>query len=437
MVELIIGLVVGGVLGAALCALALGRRRPDGSRLADAESRAAGAEATVAGLREQLAREQEGHKEALAQLRDSFKALADDTLASVVARFNEGQVAAIKEREQRLDERLTPLKETLDQYQQKVAELETKRETGFEKVAGLAAQMLEANGGVMDETRKLATILGRASSRGRWGEVQLERIFEISDMTKHVDFEPQVTLDGGDRRGRPDAIVYMPKGARVAIDAKVPYDAYDRAIAATDDATRAAEMAQFAADVRQRILELKSRAYADQIGEPLSMVVCFIPSDQLLGAAFNADGSLFQAAIDARVLVAGPTTLIGLLRAIQLGWSQFDTVKNVAEITDLAGQLVERTAKLFELVDSLGTSLERSVKNYDKVVGSLERNLLVPVRKIQDHGVKSGTVIPEITPIDEVPRTLNPASWPNHGDDVVTVDAQVLPASAANGDALD
>lgn len=428
MVDLIVGLVVGAALGAAVCALALSRRRPDGARLTESESARAAAEATVAGLREQLAQEQVGHAAALAQLSDRFKTLATDTLATVVTTFNEGQLAAMAQREAKLDERLVPLQRLLDQYHSKVEELEKNRDVGYTEVAGLAKQMLDAQVGAIDETRKLNTILGRASARGRWGEVQLERILEISDMTRHVDFEAQVTVDEGDRRGRPDVVVMMPHGARVAIDAKVPYDAFDRALAATDEVTRASEMSRYASDVRQRITELSRRNYTDQIAEPLALVVCFVPSDQLLSAAFSADGTLFQSALDSRVLVAGPTTLLGLLKAIQLGWSQFETASNVTAITALAEQLVDRTVTLFGLVNKLGDSLDKSVSHYGSLVGSLEGSLLVTVRKIQEHGVRTGASVTDLREVEERPRPLTPSRWPNSGDDFTALDARVIDA---------
>jgi DNA recombination protein RmuC len=426
--QLVLGLVIGALLGAALCALVLARRAREGSgQIAAAGAARAAAEARAGELAATVERERESHAAALASLSDRFKVLAGETLETVVRQFHEGQVQILEQREAKLDERLDPLAGLLREYKAKVEELETNREKGFVNVQNAADRLLEAQRGVMDETRRLNTILGRSSSRGRWGEIQLERILEISGMTKHVDFDPQVTLRSpGEERQRPDVVVHLPHGANIAIDAKVPFDAFDRAMDTDDEAERDAALREYAGAMRQHIGELRRKEYWSSLKTAPTFVVCFVPSDHLLSAAFDADPDLLSDALKARVLVAGPTTLLGLLWSTWLGWSQFDAATNIEEITELATRLVDRTATLIDHVDRLGTSISNSSKHYGSLVGSLEGSLLVTVRDIQRRGIRSHKELGTLSAAPEPVRRLDPERWPRGTDELITVEAEVV-----------
>jgi DNA recombination protein RmuC len=246
-------------------------------------------------------------------------------------------------------------------------------------------------------------------------------------MTKHVDFDPQFSIKGpGDSRLRPDVVVHLPHGADIAIDSKVPYDSFDRAMATDNETDRETALKEYATAVRQHIQDLKRKEYWSALQTAPTFVVCFVPSDHLLSAAFDADSELLVDALKAHVLIAGPTTLLGLLWSTWLGWSQFEAAENIVEITTLAERLVDRTATLFNHVDKLGTSINNSAKNYSTLVGSLESSLLVTVREMQRKGIRPQ---PELGTFDITPestRPLDPQRWPVPADDHLTIEAKII-----------
>ncbi len=426
--QLVLGLFIGAALGAALCAVVLAKRaRGEASSLAEAQAARQSAEARASELSTTIERERENHAATLSALSDRFKVMASETLESVVAQFQAGQVQVLEQREAKLDERLVPLSDLLREYKEKVEQLETKRETGFVNVQNAATQLLDAQHKVMDEARKLNTILGRSSARGRWGEIQLMRILEIANMTKYVDFDPQLTLKAqGESRQRPDVVVRLPHGAQIAIDAKVPYDAFDRAMATENETERESALKEYALSMRQHIGELKKRSYWDALAVSPSFVVCFVPSDNLLAAAFDADPTMLDDALNAHVLVAGPTTLLGLLWATWLGWGQFEAAENIEEISALAVRIVERTATLFDHTAKLGKSLNSSTQHFNNMVGSMESGLLVSVRDMQRKGIKASKSVDEVETLPQLTRPLDSSRWLLPDEEILAVDADLV-----------
>ena len=426
--QLIVGLVIGLVVGAlAGWALVTVRSRSGTGDAAATQAELTASRQRAGDLESQLERERAEHQAAIAQLGDRFKVLADEALNGVVTSFRQSQEEVFKQREVALDERLNPLDVMLRDYQNRVRELDEARQKGLLEVQHATERLTEAQVKVMDETQKLNTILGRSSHRGRWGEIQLQRILEYSGMQKHIDFDPQFTVKGdGDLKQRPDVVVNLPHGASIAIDSKVPYEAFDRAMAATDDAVREAALTEYAGALRSHIGDLKKKSYSDALAVSPNFVVCFVPSDYLLSAAFEADHTLLEGALESKVLVAGPTTLLGLLWAAYLGWSQFDAAENTEEIRRLSETLVERTSVFYNHLGRLGASIENSTKSYNQLVGSLEDRLLVTVREIQRHGVKQQRELAAVDPVPGVPRVLDPRRWPEGAADEGVIDAEVV-----------
>jgi DNA recombination protein RmuC len=411
--DLLIGLLIGAALGALVVAVVIGRRdvgaRADGAaaqaEVAAARARSEELSASLFREREALEQERTTHAQALAAMSDRFKSLAGETLLSVVDQYQKGQVETMDQREAKLDERLQPLSELLKEYRDRVELLERNREKGFTEVSLAAERLLQAQRDVTEETKKLNTILGRSDARGRWGEIQLQRILEIAGMTEYVDFDTQSTVTTDEGRSRPDVVVHLPQGAVIAIDAKTPFDAFDRAMSADSDVAREAALKEYASNLRSHVNDLRRKEYWSKFPVAPAFVVCFVPSDHLLSAAFEADHTLLDDALQSKVLVAGPTTLLGLLWSVALGWSQFKATENFAEIQDLASRLVDRTSKLFDHVSKLGRGLDSSVKNFNGLVGSLESSLLVTVRDLQRHGVRSQR---EIESIEDLPQLTRP-----------------------------
>ncbi len=435
-VGLVLGVLVGGVIGFLLAQRSQSRATADVGAL---QERAASAEAArvaqqaaaderARDLQATIERERLQHEQALAALTDRFRSLADDTLKAVVQQFHEGQVQVLEQREAKLDERLTPLNDLLKQYNAKVEALELNREKSFADVNAVATQLLQAQAAVTDETRKLNTILGRSATRGRWGEIQLQRILEIAGMTKYVDFYPQETVtSGSDSRQRPDVVLRLPQGAEIAIDSKVPFDAFDRAMSTDNDPDREAALREYAAAMRQHVVDLSRKGYWEALKVSPSFTVCFVPSDHLLSAAYDADATLLEFALKSQVLIAGPTTLLGLLWSTWLGWSQFEAVENIEEIKELAVRLVDRTATLYGHVNRLGTSMTSSVKAYNDLVGSLESSLLVTVRDIQRKGVRGQKEITAGEQVKNFPRPLEAGRWPlPEPEEPLSVDAVIV-----------
>ena len=441
-IDLVVGLLVGALLGAAVGFAVAGRRRAvDAAARAAAEEKARAESARSADLsglldreRDALQRERTAHEAALAALPDRFKAMAGDVLESTVNRFSESQKEVQEQRDARLGERLDPLEGLLKEYRDKVAELETRREQGYTTITEVARQLADAQQKSLDETQKLATVLGRSSSRGRWGEIQLERILELSQMTRYVDFDPQQTIRGErEGRRRPDVVVNLPRGATIAIDAKVPYDAYDKAMSSTDEAERSALLGEYASSLRKHVTELKSRAYFDDLKNSPDFVVCFVPSDHLLSVAFETDATLLSDAMSSNVLIAGPSTLLAMLWATAMGWRNFEAVESIDEIKKLAEELVDRTGSIYKHVRKLGSALDNSTKSYNEMVGSLEQKLLVTIRRIQTRGINAAKEIAPVEGLGQLTRPPQPSRWPSD-DDVDAVDAELVDPALGSGD---
>jgi len=243
--------------------------------------------------------------------------------------------------------------------------------------------------------------------RGRWGELQLKRVVELSGMTDHCDFTEQQTVSGSDRRIRPDVIIRLPGGKTVIVDAKVPLDAYLRAMDAPDETARQNLLADHARQVRAHLAQLGSKNYfVDVEGSP-EFVVMFLPGEMFFSAALEQDPSLIEYGVDRKVIPASPTTLIALLRAVAYGWQQERVEENARQISELGRNLYEAIRALAGHFDDLGGRLAASLEAYNKAVGSLERNVLVKARRFKDlQAAPNAEDIVRIEPLDRVPRML-------------------------------
>jgi DNA recombination protein RmuC len=428
--QLLVGLGLGVLLGAAFASIYFLRRSESDRSMA---ARAAHSEGLlnerITDLQETLRRERDEHEKSVAQQTDRFKVVANEALEGVISRYGSSQVEALEQREAKLDERLQPLRDVLHEYKTKVEELEQKRNDGYSAVEVAAKNLFDAQQSSLEETRKLTTILGRSADRGRWGEIQLERIFELSHMTKHVDYDTQTGVSSASGKSlRPDAIVRLPNKGNIAVDSKVPFDAFERAMATNDSVLRDQELSAFARDVKGHVKSLKEKAYWQAISPSPEFVVCFVPSDHLLSAAFNSDNSLLEFALESRVLIAGPTTLMALLSTIAVGWSQASTIENIHDIEELATRLVDRTATLFSHTTKLGKSIDAVASAFNSVVGSLEQNLLVTMREIQNKGVKGEKTIGTVGDVTAFTRPLVRDRWPlPEGEEPRAIDAVLLP----------
>jgi DNA recombination protein RmuC len=381
------------------------------------------------------------YHDAETRLRDAFQALSADALKSnnrtfldlAETRMREARTEAasdIDARKKAIEDLLSPMAKTLEQVDREIKDSERRRvETGaqlMQKIASLdtAGQTLR------DETRRLTDALKRPGVRGRWGELQLKRVVELSGMIEYCDFTEQRTLDAGEDEGRirPDVIVRLPGGKRIVIDAKAPLDAYLRALEAPDEEARQNLLLEHARQVRTHISQLSAKSYFEKIASTPEFVVMFLPGEMFFSAALEQDPSLIECGVEKRVIPASPTTLIALLRAVSYGWQQEAMEENARKISDLGKALYEAVRTLGSHFETLGSRLKSSLDAYNQAVGSLEGNVLIKARKFKElQAANGGEEIKGLEPIDRVPRMLQA---PELTDGLPFADADVVEQEA-------
>lgn len=300
------------------------------------------------------------------------------------------------------------LAERIAKGQEKIeAEVRRRGETDLQ-TRTLLEQMGQTIGNLNNETAGLKKALRQPQTRGQWGELQLRRCIEIAGMTEHVDFELQATLRTEDGRLRPDARFLLPEGRSFVADSKVPLDAFLDAQESEVEGERRTHLERHARQAREHVRSLSSKDYQGQFnpGEMPDLVICFIPNEPALHAAFAADPGLFDYALERNVLLVSPTSLIGLLRTMELGWRQEKMVAEAAEIASAAGTLHARFSKFLGDFDAVGSRLASATKAYNSAVGSMEGRLLPQLRKVEDLGVATGKEIEAPQPVEATVREI-------------------------------
>jgi len=320
----------------------------------------------------------------------------------------EAAESALKRREAEFRRLTEPIGENLKRIESEVSTLSRDRRAADGAMKTLLDEMKAGLGDLGTQTGTLVKALRQPQTRGKWGEVQLKRCVEIAGMTEHVDFELQQTMSDGEATLRPDAVVTLPGRRRVVIDSKVPLDAYLEVLEAEDDASRKGELIRHARQVRDHITKLSSKRYQDQFesGESPDFVVCFMPSEAALHAAFEADPTLYDYALEQKILIATPTTLVGLLRTVELGWRQEQIAEQAQEIAAAARELHSRTGSFLEHFAKAGRQLNSATKSFDDAVGSLESRVMPQLRRIEEMGAASGKELEEPRRVDRAVRPV-------------------------------
>ncbi len=349
---------------------------------------------------------------------EQFRSVAGETLSASTRdflkladeKFKQHQQAGQHELELRkraVEELVKPIGETLKRADERLGAIEKQREASFAtlaeqvRAAGQASEMLRV------ETGKLTSALRKPQVRGRYGEIQLQRVAEVAGMRNYCDFSVQETIRDWDGRAlRPDMTVKLPNDRVVVVDAKTSIEAYLDALEAPGDAERDAALDRFAAHVDDQVGKLAAKAYWDQFDKTPEFVVMFVPGDQFIDAALSRRPDLFERAAIKRVILASPSTLIGLLRSVELGWKEQRLADEARELRRLGEELHERAAKVWENAAAVGECLERAVRKYNEFVGSVEGRLTPTLRKFEDAGVRSAKQLPSPVEVTVLPRVM-------------------------------
>lgn len=342
-----------------------------------------------------------------ARFREAFESLTASALKSgreeFLAQARPVFEAASKEQEARLK----PIGEVLAATREKLESIEKARAESFAALHERMELVTLAGRDLRAETNKLTKALSRPEIRGQYGEIQLRRVAELAGMTSYCDFTEQTSVrDSDDRLKRPDMVVTLPNERVIAVDAKTNTYAYIEAVNAADDAEREAHLGRFAKHVSEQAKKLADKAYwADFDGSP-EFVVMFVPGDHFIDAALARQPSLLDDAAQRGVILASPSTLIGLLRAVAVGWREHRLAEEAAALFKLGSELHERAARVFELSSKLGDSLTTSVKRYNELVGSMDSRLAPTLRKFEEAGAKSAKTIAEAKSVEVQPRLV-------------------------------
>ena len=398
----------------------MARQQSENSTLLAAK---AGVDATLESERRNSAEKLQLLADASEELQAQFKALASAALESsnasflqlakgTLEKYQSEARGELEKREKAVETLVKPISDSLKQVDEHVRELEKSRAEAYGNLTSQVASLLKTQEALQAETGNLVKAMREPQARGRWGELQLRRCLELAGMLEYCDFLEQVSVTVDERTRRPDVVVKLPGEKNIVIDSKVPLTAYLAALEAADEAARRDLLTNHARQVRQHIENLSSKSYWTQFESTPEFVVLFLPGEVFFRAALDADAELIEYGVKRKVIVASPTTLIALLRAVAYGWNQKNLAEGAREISAAGKTLYQRLSAMAWNFEDIGKRLGGAVDSYNKAVGSMERSVFPIARKLPDLDRSlSAADLPDLHQVEKTPRQLESPDW--------------------------
>lgn len=351
-----------------------------------------------------------------AKLSDTFKALSSDALSKnnqsfldlaqvVFSKLQEKANADLNLNKKSVSDLVNPIKSALDGVGQKLGDLEKSRVGAYEALKQQVGDLIISQNSLKNETSRLVSALKTPNTRGRWGEIQLRRVVELSGMVEHCDFQEQIAISNTDTKIRPDMVIYYPGNKQVVVDSKVPLTAYLKSLETSNDVERKILLKDHAKQLRDHVIKLSKKEYWSQFQDSPEFVIMFLPGEIFFSVAVEQDPELIEFAMREKVLITTPTTLLALLHTIAWGWRQENLAENAKQIVKMGQELYKRLSDLSQRFANLGKSITSTVNNYNQTVATLEGRVLVSARKFTEIENHEKNII-ELSEIDNSVRQV-------------------------------